>query len=762
MWLLFASIITLPAMAANIAYIYGDIAANGTLPSGNQAPYHQMLLTDTGPNGTSQFRAIVESEGHTITQHYDATTTLNPQFLNQFQVIIFSLHQKIWSASEKSHLDAWIRAGGGMFIYSDSAAGGRFNLVGPQNTVGQTAVNNLISQYGMEVTVDQANGTKAYRASPGATHPIVANRPVFEGEGVSPVAVAASANAQILIPYENTPDNRVSGQGFVPHQQNLTISNPSFAALVLKPLGSGNIIVSFDRQPVWNGGEGSDITKRDNGLILRRIITQLAGSNPTSSINVSANTDKLIGELGTATLDGLVTGNPSSTTWSQVSGPGSVNFASANSVDTTATFSQPGSYELMLTASNGASNSSALVQIEVVPNSTVINAINSGSGAYNASTGINYTADDFFVGGHIDNFGGASVAATTDDELYNHARSSQSAYNIPIANGNYTVLLQFSETFFTANNRRVFDVSIEGIQVLNDLDLFATTGSRHSAHSVLADVTVADGTLNMNFAASVNNPLLSAFVVVSKDGTTTPIEPAEPISVAASAEKLISINGTLTLDGTLTEGNAISSTWSKTSGPGDVSFASTTSLDTTATFTQAGTYELMLVVSNGSTMANTTVQVEVVSDSAIVNAVNSGAGAYSAVTGINYSADDFFVDGHIDNFGGASVAATTDDELYNHARSSHSAYNVPVANGNYTVLLQFSETFFTASNRRVFSASVEGTQVINNLDIFATTGRRHQAHDVLLDVTVTDGILNLSFTASINNSLLAAFVVVSK
>ena len=66
MWLLFASIITLPAMAANIAYIYGDIAANGTLPSGNQAPYHQMLLTDTGPNGTSQFRAIVESEALTL------------------------------------------------------------------------------------------------------------------------------------------------------------------------------------------------------------------------------------------------------------------------------------------------------------------------------------------------------------------------------------------------------------------------------------------------------------------------------------------------------------------------------------------------------------------------------------------------------------------------------------------------------------------------------------------------------------------------
>lgn len=267
--------------AGRIAYIHGDIAADGTMPSGSAPAYDQMLLTDTGNTGLSQFKALVESEGHTITQHYDQTTSLTTVFLNSFDAIIFGLHQKIWTSNEKNNLDAWIRSGGGMLIYSDSASGGRFSIVGSDNPVGQTVTNNLIAQYGMQVTVDQANGVKAYRTGPSPSNALMSGRPILEGEGVSPVAVAASSGVEILIPYRNDPNNQVSGNADINRLQNITISNPSFAALALRPFGSGAVMVMFDRQPMWNNGPGSDINERENREILRRIMNFLA--QPTST-----------------------------------------------------------------------------------------------------------------------------------------------------------------------------------------------------------------------------------------------------------------------------------------------------------------------------------------------------------------------------------------------------------------------------------------------------------------------------------------------
>jgi len=252
--------------AANVAYIYGDVAANGDVPSGAAEPYDQMLLDDSGRTGLTQFKALVESQGHTISQFYDQQTNLNSAFLADKDVVIFGLHQKIWSRDEKAALNTWLQAGGGMFIYSDSASGGRFNLVGAQNPVGQNVTNNLIAAYGMQVTVDQADGTTGHTATSNASIIALRDR-TLEGEGVSPVAISPSNNqVEILIPY----DRRVR------QRQGLTITNPEFAALALRPVGQGHVAVMFDRQPMWNSGPGSDIGMRDNEFILRTMVNFLA------------------------------------------------------------------------------------------------------------------------------------------------------------------------------------------------------------------------------------------------------------------------------------------------------------------------------------------------------------------------------------------------------------------------------------------------------------------------------------------------------
>jgi len=63
--------------------------------------------------------------------------------------------------------------------------------------------------------------------------------------------------------------------------------------------------------------------------------------------------------------DGVNTGTPLTAAWTKVSGPGTVNFGNATSLITTAGFSAPGSYVLMLTGSDGELAAASTITIDV-------------------------------------------------------------------------------------------------------------------------------------------------------------------------------------------------------------------------------------------------------------------------------------------------------------------------------------------------------------------------------------------------------------
>jgi tetratricopeptide (TPR) repeat protein len=99
-------------------------------------------------------------------------------------------------------------------------------------------------------------------------------------------------------------------------------------------------------------------------------VTQSAPTNAAPT--VSAGSPQTVNLADGASLDGTVSDdglpNPPGTvtaTWSQVDGPGTVTFGGAGTVDTTATFSDPGTYTLRLTANDGELNASADVVITV-------------------------------------------------------------------------------------------------------------------------------------------------------------------------------------------------------------------------------------------------------------------------------------------------------------------------------------------------------------------------------------------------------------
>ena len=81
----------------------------------------------------------------------------------------------------------------------------------------------------------------------------------------------------------------------------------------------------------------------------------------------------------------------------------------------------------------------------------------------------------------------------------------------------------------------------------------------------------------------------------------------------AGPDQGVTLPAGVVLDGTVTDdgrpGLALTSTWSQVSGPGAATFANASAVDTTATFSAAGTYVLQLAASDGELTATDTVQV---------------------------------------------------------------------------------------------------------------------------------------------------------
>jgi Bacterial Ig domain/K319L-like, PKD domain len=114
------------------------------------------------------------------------------------------------------------------------------------------------------------------------------------------------------------------------------------------------------------------------------LVVTVNGGNQAPSVN--AGPDQTVTLPANASLDGTVTddGLPDppgavTTTWSQVSGPGTVTFADASAVDTTASFSAAGSYTLRLSASDSALTSSDDLVVTVGADLIFLDGFESGN-----------------------------------------------------------------------------------------------------------------------------------------------------------------------------------------------------------------------------------------------------------------------------------------------------------------------------------------------------------------------------------------------
>jgi|GEM_PF-2630479 len=146
------------------------------------------------------------------------------------------------------------------------------------------------------------------------------------------------------------------------------------------------------------------------------------------------------------------------------------------------------------------------------PSSSATFAVNSGGSQYASPTGVTYLTDANYSGGSVGTTT-AAISGTTEDALYQKERYGKFSYNIPVANGNYSVTLKFAETYFSAAGKRVFSVTINGQTVVSNLDLYAKAG-KNAAYDVVIPVNVTNGAIGINFVSQVNNAKVNAITVV--------------------------------------------------------------------------------------------------------------------------------------------------------------------------------------------------------------------------------------------------------
>jgi hypothetical protein len=135
-------------------------------------------------------------------------------------------------------------------------------------------------------------------------------------------------------------------------------------------------------------------------------------------------------------------------------------------------------------------------------------AIAAGGGAIGT-----FQADQDVSGGSTAQFSAPiDLSGVTDPApmgVYQTERHGTFTYTIPnlTAGRLYTVRLHFAEDFWSSAGQRIFDVSINGTQVLTDFDIFATTGSMFTAiveqFAARAD---ANGQIAIDFSPSASSP----------------------------------------------------------------------------------------------------------------------------------------------------------------------------------------------------------------------------------------------------------------
>ncbi len=382
-------------------------------------------------------------------------------------------------------------------------------------------------------------------------------------------------------------------------------------------------------------------------------------------------------------------------------------------------------------------------QTQAASGVTEVIAINAGSSTAvpDSANSATFIGDTDFAGGNDDAVNGHAIAipaaianVAAPAAVYTDAHQGTVTYTIPnlVAGNSYTVVLHFAELFFSAPNKRQFNVKINGVPVLQNFDIYAEAGNANFAAAVQSfpNITPINNQIVIAFINGMGDQPMVNGIEIQTGGTPVPSAPTILTAMTGSASQInlnwtasVSSGVTYSVFRSTTPGFAPSAANLVAQGITTTSFSDTGLTPSTMFYYLVEAADSTGVLSPSSQHVSTSTAAM----SADVIAINAGS---STVVG-SFIGDTDVIGGNDDAPGGAvitipaaiaNIAAPA--AVYADAHQGVMTYTIPnlPAGRTYTVVLHFAELFFTTANSRLFNVSINGSQVLTNFDIFAAAG----------------------------------------
>lgn len=347
---------------------------------------------------------------------------------------------------------------------------------------------------------------------------------------------------------------------------------------------------------------------------------------PNQAPSVDAGQDQTIRLPASATLGGSVSddGLPEeaslTSTWSVVSGPCSVTFASASSASTTASFTVDGTYVLRLTASDTELSASDDVTVTVEPAPpnqppTVsaggdkivtpgLNLIRNGGGeeqiingeipGWTKAEGATWAQTPAGTAGFYESFEGTTYLHAPGDE---HAELRQDVDVSAYAGSVNAGAQQFS---FSVAVRAAAETTADGARVVFEFRDASNANVLATVDSGEINTTEAWQLVEGSFTAPAGSAWVRVRLIAARNSGATTDAYFDAVSVRAVGNAAVKLDGTASDDG-LPAGAPFNSAWTVVSGPGSVTFADEHAASTAASFASPGEYILRLTASDTAT-----------------------------------------------------------------------------------------------------------------------------------------------------------------
>jgi hypothetical protein len=297
---------------------------------------------------------------------------------------------------------------------------------------------------------------------------------------------------------------------------------------------TGPATVTFSPNASHAAASATATFSKAGSYVLRATISDAEGQTVTSDVSVSVGQSltSLAVSPGTATVSPGGRQTFSATARDQFGAPltqqptTSWTVSGGGTIDASGVFSAGSSTGGPFTVTGTASGKSGTASVTVSTLGTALYRINAGGGA-----SAPFTNDQYWSGGNTYSSGNAvstnGVAGAAPAAVYQSERYGNHSYSFTgLSSGAaFVVRLHFAEIYFTSAGSRIFNVSINGTQVLSNFDIYAVVGNNQALVRDFNTNADSSGRVVIQLTGVKDNAKLSALELYSVGGGEPPPPP---------------------------------------------------------------------------------------------------------------------------------------------------------------------------------------------------------------------------------------------